>query len=429
MGEIIKRVPKRQLINYTEIQPLFGESTLLCVDLGVLAIIRAMLRERGLWQSTYYQQLLPENMYEQVEDLQFDDIDARVSAFLGEAEMTTCDELTQLLQSFQGGTGQGVCGCGSGGVGQSDEGPSPEDTGVPGFHIGDPPEGFADWNEYDDYKCRVAGHILDLWIDDIGFYKSVNIVGLAASGVAVALLLPGPLDDIVAILGLLAALSLQGLATAAMADMELAVTNNRDDLECAIYSANTATKAATDIGAAIDTAVDATTAAVYAPIIKEILKYQINNYTLNRLFEKFDPWDDAAPNNDCSACVPSGGLGDFTLLRGTLVAGSLLDGTTGFTIQSEFMSTEGCDRHQVQFLTPTGGCVEIAHSVDGGYISKLCSNDGFRWNGKDCATGNDLGTGVYAPATDCLLQGSSFFVRSQPTAQFNFTAVVNGACS
>lgn len=429
MGEIKSRTPKATLIDYNNFEQFFGNSTLLCVDLGVLLILRALVRTRGLWQSTYYQSLLPGNLYEEIEDAQFDTVDAAISKFLENSDMTTCQQLVDLIQSISGGNSSGGCGCGSGGAGAADQPASTEVTGEPGNHTGDPPEGFVDWDDYDDYKCRVVGHILDLWITDLGWMKTANIVALGASGVAIALLIPGPFDDIIAIVGLLIALTLEGVFTSASQDMETAITNNRDDLECALYNAVDAGNASAALDAAIDAAVDATTASAYAPIIKSVLQTMVSYYAINRLFEKFDPWDAAAPANDCSAC--SGGVlcGDFTLLVGSLVSGSLSSGTSGFTISSAFSNSAGCNREQVQFQMPAGCCVEIDHADNGNQVDKTCA-DGYAWNAIQCNTLNNLGSSTYVPGSGiCLEPLSSFFVRSQTTAPFEITITVIQECT
>lgn len=306
MGEIIPRSNKRTIIDYNDIIALSGDSTVICVNLGVLLILRALIRDRGLWQSTYYQQILPAGLYEQIEDSQFDLIDAMVSDFLGDTDMGTCDELSATLQAIASGQGIGGCGCGTSGAGSTEPAATtttgPADISNP---VGDPPEGFATWDEYRDYRCAVANELLDANLADVQWLQTVNATTLAIGAFAAALVTPIPGDEIIAFVALLSTLTGLGFYASALQDWEDTLQAARDDLECDLYSAANVTDAKTDFQATFDAEVDMQTAdPTQRFLIKSLQAIFLNFAALNDLFDKSETYNTTAyDQTDCSQCV------------------------------------------------------------------------------------------------------------------------------
>lgn len=304
MAEFRTRNEKRSILPYHDILALTGDTTLLCVDLGVLLILRGLVRDRGLWRSNYYKQLFSGGIYEIPTEAEFDQIDALVSGFLGDAEMSTCADLTALLQSIVSSNGSG-CGCGAGGAGGTDAPPTTE-TGPTDIFAptGDPPDPFTTWDEYRDYRCAVANVLLDDFTADIQWLQTVDLVALSAAGVAAGLLSPIPGDEIIALIALLVSAVGLGYAAAALQNLEDAILAVRDDLVCDLYTGSDLSTIASDFTATLETEVDNQTAdPIERTLIKQIAAAWRPNDALNDLLvfdEKYNnaPYD----QTDCATC-------------------------------------------------------------------------------------------------------------------------------
>lgn len=343
---ILTRASKRQLVDYNEVVSLQDESKMICINLGVLTILRQLVRSRGMWGSTYYTSLLDGDLYVPPTPGEFDLIDALISKFLEESDMTTCSELsdtleglTDLITALTGGVSGGAsCATGAQCAGPTEPPPSPEEPGLPGEQVGDPPDGFDTWAEYETYKCAVATHIVDGLATDLQWIENADIVTLTATVLLAALFTPVPFDDVVALAAFILTLFVQGVFVAAIAFARDAVDNSFDELVCALYQSSDAADAKLKWGIEVDEAIDAETAAFYAGILKSFLRAFIGYAAINSLFEEDIPLRNTIPNGDCSGCTgcPQSwiyGSGDIdnggTLLSGPFAAEHRIEFHTG----------------------------------------------------------------------------------------------------
>lgn len=308
---ILTRASKRQLVDYNEVVSLQGESKMICVNLGVLTILRQLVRSRGMWGSTYYTSLLDGDLYVPPTPGEFDVIDAIISEFLEESDMTTCSELsdtldglTDLITALTGGVSGGAsCATGAQCAGPTEPPASPEQPGLPGEQQGDPPDGFDTWAEYETYKCAVATHIVDGLATDLQWIENADIVTMTATVLLAALFTPVPFDDVVALAAFILTLFVQGVFVAAIAFARDAVDNSFDELVCALYQSSDADDAKLKWGIEVDEAIDAETTAFYAGILKSFLRAFIGYAAINSLFEEDIPLRNTIPNGDCSGCT------------------------------------------------------------------------------------------------------------------------------
>lgn len=232
----------------------------------------------------------------------------------------SCEEAVSVADAINAAiagiaSGGAGCGCGSSGAGGTEQPGSTENPGVPGDQVGDPPTGFDTWAEYETYKCDIATMIVERVQTDLAWMEIADIVTLTATSLAFALITPIPFDDVVAVLGFIAALALQGVFIDAIQDMQAAVLADFDDLVCSLYSAPNIDGAKEQWNTQIDASIDAQTADIYAPIEKIILHTMATNDALNSLFDRNTALEAVAPVGDCAECELS--CPQYTVTRGT----------------------------------------------------------------------------------------------------------------
>lgn len=289
----------RVLIGLTEFLEDIGESTLICVNKGVLGALRVLIRSYGLrqinWVDTHtlagYTTPSPAN---------FDIIDEKISEFLEETNMTTCDDLVTALQSIAASLAEGCCQTGQEGRGSrgTDGADSPE-TGS--FDDGsNVPPGFPDRPAYEVYKCNQANLIFSDWLDDTGWLKLGTISTLIASSLVVALLTPIPGDEILLFLGLALTLLAQGLLVGVAANIITAVTADQNNLVCNMYNAF-------DVDAA-RTFIETWASSNLTAIEEQFFLFFLSNDALNRLFVYNAADSNRMPGmtptdcDDCASC-------------------------------------------------------------------------------------------------------------------------------
>lgn len=306
----------RVLIEYDAFESALGEGVLICTNQGVLNALRVLIRSYGLreanWATAY-----SSAGYVSVSEAQFDLIDSEISQFLEETnEMAFCTDITEALETIANNMGTAGCECGSSGAGGSAETPSTNQPGVPGNPLpGDEvPAGFADYAEYNAYKCDIAEWIVQQVESDLTWWQGANFVTITVAAFTAGLLTPIPGDELIAGLGLLVALALQGVTVAAVGNMIDAIDNNREAFLCAMYDAGNAAESSSNLATEIDTAIDGETTAIYAPLLKTILGDMFNATNVNRLYVRWDEKADSLPTGDCSdcSCMPVTQIGTET---------------------------------------------------------------------------------------------------------------------
>ena len=95
MSDYRKYSNTRQLVDFNNAVSGLGDFGLYCISGGVMSIIRVLLKERGLWRSTYVIDRDDGGYFvPSLED--FGQIDEAISEFLGGSDMT-CDLKASLL--------------------------------------------------------------------------------------------------------------------------------------------------------------------------------------------------------------------------------------------------------------------------------------------------------------------------------------------
>lgn len=292
---------QRTLIDFDNLQTMFGQDVLICVDFGILSVMSKLLNHRGRWNTTYYVDI-GAGYYQTPDSTQMAVLNELIDEFLftmGDVDML-CDNLTETLQSLnttlmQIGAGGGCGSCqGAGGSGVVEADPAPfEDDG------GNFPAGYADRSEYLTNKCDLAEYVLDRIADDLTRVRTLDLVGLTLAsvigGLGVALLTPIPFDDIIGLgAALVTVIATLGAASAVLQEA-IDYINALD--RCILFLADDVEEARDDIIADIDAA----TFPVGGDLTRDIIKKFISYDSLNILFDD-KPDLINLPAGDCSGC-------------------------------------------------------------------------------------------------------------------------------
>ena len=306
MAEFRDRNPKRTIIPYQDVLDLASEYNVICVSVGALMVVRALVRDRGFWQSTYYKSLQPYGTYEIPSVAEMDPIEAIISEFLEEANLSTCNDLTQILQELTAQSGG--CGCGAGGGGSVSPPLDPFTTNPPADPTGTPPDGYADWDSYKDRKCDIAEWIVDNMVTDLVWLNggAIGVLTGGALAIGIASILSGGTLTII----LASAAGIIGLGVGVLQILIDALNNNREALRCSLYDATNAQNSKSDFMGALDNAIDGETA---DPTIRYALKQfaylWADSSQINLMYEALtDASPDIPAGPGCGGCAQAAQL-------------------------------------------------------------------------------------------------------------------------
>jgi hypothetical protein len=329
--------------------------------------------------------------YEQVTDIYLTAVEElQMACELGEAISllgTLISDLATLTVqvSLNGGDGSGDCGCPPGGLGPVAPASAPEQN-EPG---GDdpPPEGFDDWEQFLDYKCRASNKIADDLVATTGNLGSLyGVVGAIQAVLLASFLNTSLLGGVIAgvmalgfsefaaagaIIAALVALILASVGGLVwFSTLAASMDDNKSDLICALYLASTveAARAAWSqfVADRID-AVDGDWASdPVAGLISETLSTVLNALNTvtvtNLLFEPNEEISVYEASYDCSGCiVPE--LCPFVIDYGS---GTILYGGELFTLQSGLQGST----HYLQFnesgpdCSDNNWCLRVVQNPD-----------------------------------------------------------------
>ena len=342
----------RVLMSYNQFISDLGDYSIVCVDNAVLGAIRVLIRSYGLRYANWVTAYSEAGYYEPTQ-AEMDVIDAKISEFLEETnDMSTCNDFVTALQDIAAAISSGSgCGCGAAGAGETEPPPSTEQPGEPDNpQPGDSvPDGFADYAEYNTYKCNVAEWIVQQVETDLSWWSTASFSTLALSAFIAALVTPIPGDEIVIMLGWLASLAIQGVAAAAVTEMQDAVSNNRDDIICALYTGTDASSSQSQVGSEISSGIDAETSAIYAPLLKSILESMFGLTNINRMYNKWSEKIPSLPTGscDCGVCSPD-----------TLVGTDNEDGSWATELFAPASDPPGKNVISIEFKIGASGCTK-----------------------------------------------------------------------
>lgn len=292
----------RQLINYDFVVNKSGTNRLVCMDVGFLEICKALAVTRGRWKSTYVKSL-GETFYITPTDSEMDAIENIIAE--GLIQMTDCNDIQNSLDDIAAAISaqsDGGCGCGAGGAGGTSPAPDPTTTDDPTQPGGTPPDGYSTWAEYQARKCDIAEWIIDNLEADMTWLEGVTIGALAVGGLSlglVSILSGGTLTAIVAL-----GAGVAGLSAAGVSEIKDAVTNNKSDLKCALYTAESAQESIDNFNSAIETAIAGETGdAVAQYVLTEFAKLWADTSQVNLMYADLEDLSPPIPTGaDCSGC-------------------------------------------------------------------------------------------------------------------------------
>jgi len=119
---------------------------------------------------------------------------------------------------------------------------------------GDPPEGFASWNDYFTHKCRSAYFIVDGFINVLNQYSIMSLVGfVSVSAVLGIFLVSFPPATVVLLVAALVALA---LGKEYLADLSDWMVTNRDEIACQLYLSKTTGEAIDNFISKVDDGIE-----------------------------------------------------------------------------------------------------------------------------------------------------------------------------
>ena len=231
--------------------------------------------------------------------------------FDNEVVLMTCsdtsnDILEQIKDAIQALVDKECCpppggNSGSRGIGTTGQPPNPYDEAITPTT---PPPGFDTMEEYDTRKCQAANDIINNLGSDLVGLSGMIYAGKAptslVSALIVIMLTPVPYDDLIA---LAAYLIYSAYSYTFLAEMASAIDENRDDLLCILYSADSAEGAKTDFMAKLEEIAEGQGwAAGTDEWVMGAIEYIIDYDTLNILFVNLPTVSTDADCSECAEC-------------------------------------------------------------------------------------------------------------------------------
>lgn len=408
-GEDRKYSNTRQIIDYDHVLAEAGQIALVCIDRGMLPILRGLVRERGLWRTSYATSR-SDTYYTIPSTSQFEPIHRLIAQFLEDtADMAQCDDIiTKLDNIAQAISASSCCDNGSGGAGSMDDIETTEvDDGAT------PPAGFATYPTYDAYKCNMATKLVQDWLTDIAWLNGLSLVDVAT--VAVGLLSPLSGQNVIDLVGVAALWFTQSIWSSSTQAIYDWLDTDQADVICGLYDAYDVTEAYDNTVAIID-------AAGLTAAENFVAKLWLGNVSLNRLF---DLTQTALPVGDCSGCTPYLELlygsvvsGDLTLSPGTVVIDSVLDDPY-----------PGCPANMPYIhLNFRGSGYRVSVTTDQ-TTSNVCDSDWTFYINDRCGAPGELRVPVYTTFQGveyCVVQDGNLRIRSAVGDPFTATVTKIG---
>lgn len=221
--------------------------------------------------------------------------------------------------------------------------------------VGDPPTGYSTWAEYYSKKCQAANLVADGIISLYNNLGAISIGSAAVVAAAVGLSIPGIIAVPPAVIPLLvAALLGLGVSISVLTSVGGWLSDNRDDLVCALYESDGVALAIDAFAALIDEALIALAiGSSLHPYVKAVALGMASTDTLNQLFNANLGISYAGV--DCSECASP--AVEYDCLRGDVVS------ETANTVSVSAWEA-GDGMYYVGIRTPVIGNIEL-QDVDG----------------------------------------------------------------
>jgi len=226
----------RTLIDFNEVLSRLAtnESVLLCLPVGVLDIIRKLLRDRGLWRTTYAIET-NDIGYTMPTPAEFNPVKQAILQFLEETVTMNCNEFISALDGIRqailassccNGIGPGYISDGEGGYWYGTQEPKEKPTTFGG--VGDE---FSSEAAFQAQLCAAANNIISGLIQSLNFWSALTLAGLIAGSLIVAFFVTAPP------LAVFLTLAGAGFSFGAMSTLSNYINDNRQEWACAIYNA------------------------------------------------------------------------------------------------------------------------------------------------------------------------------------------------
>lgn len=103
--EVRQYSKRREMIEWSQLTPLLGQSAMVCIPLAVVPIVRKFLRTRAKWRTTYVKSVLSTQTYEIPSEAEFDPLEEEIDEFLEATnDMASCldisDELANIVTAI-----------------------------------------------------------------------------------------------------------------------------------------------------------------------------------------------------------------------------------------------------------------------------------------------------------------------------------------
>ena len=270
-------------------------------DRGILQNLLAYAHRRSTWVSEYNP-----TYYLAPDEEEWDVIEAAVAEL--EDKLMGCPELEQLLEDIKAAA-QCACdqltampkeGWPAGGI--HDGQPDYDDYTSPvEYDVGDPPEGFADWEEWQEYVCKAAQHVIDDAYDLSAKLELLYTTGAAITFSAFQALIIGsavapPVALVLAIVELLLVLG----TALSMNAVEEWIWDHKQALTCAIYWGGTVGGAKAAIAQVVDEYWDL---AMSPPFLYYILSDKVLSSIYDGTVADYEEWESEYSATYCAACM------------------------------------------------------------------------------------------------------------------------------
>lgn len=278
--------------------------SLVCLTGAELALLRNMtqyLHRRSTFASAYH-----EGYYLAPTNEEWDTLDAIVAEL--EDKLMGCPEITTMLEDILAAA---ECVCEGMKTLQAGEWPSGGSVdGQPDYDDyqspviedeGDPPEGWETWDDWRVQKCISAQKLIDDVIDRLGDMNAAVGAGIVLNFAAVmAMMIVGafvpPIVIVLAIAALLAQLGISALTT----EGTLWLSDAKQDIVCAIFTADSILDARTAVMEYIDDNWDVEGSPA-------VIKYMLNWWALSHIFDGnmpgYDDWKGEYSASYCEDCT------------------------------------------------------------------------------------------------------------------------------
>lgn len=293
----------RTLINFNNLidQLETAGDVLVCVPVALVDIIRKLLRDRGLWRTTYV--ISQDDIgYTIPTQEEFKPIEDMISQFLWETNEMKCDDLITALNGIASavtasscctGLGPGYLDDGAGGVWYGTQSPLERPT-----TFGEGQE-FETEGEFSAHLCQAANNIVSGLIMSLNNWSIATLASLIAGGLLVAFIVATPP------VALFLALAALGFAFGTFHTMANHIDTERESWVCAIYSAESYSDMLVNIDALIEDMSITLDIGAFEVVVTDIIHAMLSTDVFNQAYQAIGLPPVTGTEIDCSVCVDS----------------------------------------------------------------------------------------------------------------------------